>query len=89
MNLDPRSIYLNSEMGLVVDSPDLAETLLKDAEEKLDETSYRLFLDEEKNLRWKSIENGKEVIFTKEPETSWWQRFKSGFISIFVPESML
>ncbi|MFS4458556.1 phospholipase D family protein [Bdellovibrio sp. HCB2-146] len=89
MNLDPRSIYLNSEMGLVIDSPDLAESLLKDAEERLDETSYRLFLDEEKNLRWKSIENAREVIFTKEPETSWWQRFKSGFISIFVPESML
>ena len=33
-------------------------------------------------LRWRSTENGEEVIFKNEPQTTWWQRFVAGFMQI-------
>jgi putative cardiolipin synthase len=89
MNLDPRSVYINSEMGLVVESPELIRFLLNDVEDRLNETTYRLYLDEDKDLRWESFTKGQKTIYTSEPETSWWQRFKNCIVTPFVPEDML
>jgi len=50
--------------------------------------AYRLEL-EEGQLVWTTLENGTTIRFNKEPDTSWWKRFSTGFMSIFVPESML
>jgi putative cardiolipin synthase len=53
MNLDPRSEVLNTEMGLVVESPQLAEqvrrALLRDFDSR---NSWRVTLDEQGALRW-------------------------------------
>lgn len=89
MNLDPRSVLINSEMGLVIESTELIRVLLNDMEDRLHETSFRLYLDGEKNLRWESYDKGQKTIYSKEPETSWWQRFKNSVVTPFVPESML
>jgi putative cardiolipin synthase len=89
MNLDPRSLYLNSEMGLVVDSPELIRFLLNNVEDRLNETTYRVYLDEDKDVRWESFNKGEKTIYTSEPETSWWQRFKNCIVTPFVPEDML
>ncbi|MFV3407337.1 phospholipase D family protein [Bdellovibrio bacteriovorus] len=90
MNLDPRSATLNSEMGVVVDSPELAEAISKNLIANLREDSYQVLLDDRKNLIWKTTDDhGKEQVFTKEPETSWWKRLKAGLSGIFVPESWL
>ncbi|MNL47009.1 Cardiolipin synthase C [compost metagenome] len=89
MNLDPRSVHINSEMGLVIESPELIDFLLNDVEDRLSETTYRLYLDEDKDLRWESFAKGQKTIYTSEPETSWWQRFKNCIVTPFVPESML
>ena len=32
---------------------------------------------------------GAEIILTKEPQTSWWQRFSAGFLSILPIKSQL
>lgn len=89
MNLDPRSILINSEMGLVIESPELIKVLLNDVEDRLNETTYRLFVDQDKELKWESFNKGQKTIYTKEPETSWWQRFKNAIVTPFVPESLL
>jgi putative cardiolipin synthase len=53
MNLDPRSELLNTEMGLVVESPRLAaqvsRALLRDFDPR---NSWRVTLDEQGALRW-------------------------------------
>ena len=50
---------------------------------------YRVLLTDEGELEWLTLEDGKEVRFDVEPETSWWKRFSTDFLSIFVPESQL
>lgn len=89
LNLDPRSVYINSEMGVVVESPELIHFLLTNVGDRLSENTYRLYLDEDQDLRWESKTKGKKTIYTKEPETSWWQRFKNTVVTPFVPEDLL
>ena len=49
----------------------------------------RVLLTDEGELEWLTMEDGQEVRFDHEPETSWWKRFSTHFLSIFVPESQL
>jgi putative cardiolipin synthase len=91
LNLDPRSMNLNTELGFVVESRELAEMLSKQFEELLQPIySYRLTLDpSDGDLVWTSEENGKEVRHRQDPEVGFWRRFSTWFLSIFAPESLL
>jgi len=91
LNLDPRSLYLNTELGIVVESPELAEKLARQFEEFLrPEYSYRLVLEgTDGDLVWVSEENGREVRATRDPEVGFWRRTSTWFLSLFAPESML
>jgi putative cardiolipin synthase len=53
------------------------------------ENSYRVTLDEDRDLLWVTEVNGETVYFHKDPESSWWQRFQSGFIEILPVEDQL
>ena len=90
MNLDPRSATQNTEMGIVVDSPELAtETLRIISVSKL-QNSYRLRLASDTgDLEWLTNDGGKEVVLTSEPETTYFQRFYIPLVAPFVPESLL
>ena len=63
--------------------------LLKRFDEVGNILGYHVVLDEDGDLEWVTMEDGKEVRFDKEPETGFWKRFGVGFMSIFVPESQL
>ena len=41
-----------------------------------------VFLNEDGNLRWRGFKDGQEVIYKKEPEATWGQRFTAGFMRI-------
>lgn len=81
MNLDPRSVLINTEAGLVIHSPGLAGRVAELIEEAMSpETSYRVRaqpLDEQATapLVWIEQRGGQEVRHTVEPQTSAWQRF--------------
>ena len=80
LNLDPRSIYLNTEFGLIIESPDFAEVLVSEfGLALLPENSWQVQLDDKGRLIWIS---GDRVIRT-EPARSFWQRFQSGFFGLF------
>ncbi len=81
-NFDPRSANINTELGVIIRSPELAERFAAMIDAKLADQAYEVFLDEDGRLRWRGFEDGKEVIFDKEPQTSWWQRFTAGFMRI-------
>jgi putative cardiolipin synthase len=81
-NFDPRSAFINTELGVIIDSPKLAEELAALADEVLPTKAWEVFLNEEGKLRWRGLQDGQEQIFKKEPQTSAWERFVAGFYRI-------
>jgi len=90
MNLDPRSASQNTEMGVVVDSPQLAREMLRVINISKLQNSYRLRLAKEGGtLQWLTNDGEKEVILTSEPESSFFQRLHNLLIAPLVPEMLL
>jgi len=88
-NLDGRSVALNTELGAFFESPEYAQMLAEAFEQRAMLKGYRVLLTDDGDLQWVTLENGKEVSFDVEPETGFWKRFSTDFLSIFVPESQL
>ncbi len=88
-NFDPRSANINTELGVLIQSPLYAAEIARNIEKALPEISFELFLNERDGLRWRSCEEGKEIIFNKEPHTSWWQRMYGRFLQILPIKSQL
>lgn len=88
LNLDPRSIDINTEAGVLIDSQELAGVLLDSFFLKLPRFAYRVTENEQGKLRWTSMIDGKEIVETNEPQTNWWLRFKARLLKI-IPEGQL
>jgi len=88
LNLDPRSIELNAEMGLLIDAEAMVADLTRNMEQTLATLTYRVRLNDKGKLEWHCRIDDREVIETKEPLTSGWLRFKAWFMKI-APESQL
>jgi putative cardiolipin synthase len=89
-NLDPRSASINTEIGIYVESAELAAELKSFLDQGVDpENAYRVVLDSEGQLEWIAANNGTEIHFDKEPKTGWWQRFVADFIKLLPVESQL
>jgi putative cardiolipin synthase len=89
-NLDPRSGSINTEAGLYIESPELAEQVVAYMDEGVrPENSYRVTLDEDERLVWTTEIDGEEVRYHKDPETTFGQRFLSGFIMLLPVEHQL
>ncbi len=75
MNLDPRSAYLNTEMGILADSPELANHLLQQFELSTSpELSYRVELEPDGELVWYDRGGGKDRRWQHEPDASFLRR---------------
>lgn len=88
-NLDPRSIYINTEMGLLFDCPGAAAELdglyaLKTSPQ----TSYRLELTGD-GLRWHDPEGDPPTVWDNEPRASLWRRGLARAIGWLPIESQL
>lgn len=88
LNLDPRSIEINAEMGLLIDSEPMVRILAQGVDERLATHTYRVLVNDKGRLEWHTRIDKQEVIETKEPLTGWWLRFKAWFMKI-APESQL
>ncbi|KAA0693380.1 phospholipase D family protein [Neorhizobium sp. P12A] len=68
LNLDPRSVSLNTEMGVLFESPDLVERMdAVFAQETKTELSYPVRL-EKGTLRWLKVVDGKDTLLKEEPD---------------------
>ncbi len=88
LNIDGRSERYNTELGVLIDSAELAE----DVFEMLDfeGSSYTLRLDATgKDIEWVSGSGDKQQVQTTEPETDAWTRFKSRALGMLLPENWL
>ena len=73
-NFDPRSAYLNTEIGVLLNSPPLARAVHTTMDENLSKYAYKLVLDANKKITWQRQTPQGPVIYTKEPRMKWWQR---------------
>jgi len=85
MNFDPRSVDINTEMGIIIDSPGLGKEMSRLAERDMaPENAWRVKLDDQGKLIWI---NSDETV-TRQPARNAWQRFMDGFFRI-LPKSQL
>ncbi|WP_345944691.1 phospholipase D family protein [Variovorax sp. dw_954] len=90
MNLDPRSATQNTEMGIAIDSPELARELMRIIRIGKLQSAYRLRLSKDDGtLEWLTNDGDKEVVLTHEPESTWLLRFYNSLIAPIVPEALL
>jgi putative cardiolipin synthase len=101
LNLDPRSVLLDTQNGIVVRSETLASQAARLFEENTtlqrafrvtlttSSTEANVSLSEVPRLEWVTEEKGKEVRYSHDPETSLWRRISLEFLSLFAPEEML
>ncbi len=81
-NWDPRSVNINTELGVIMKSPELAEKVAGIIDRYRDTKAYAVILNEKGKLRWVDRSSGEDVILTKEPDTTWGRRFNAGFMRI-------
>ncbi|RYX90416.1 MAG: phospholipase D family protein [Comamonadaceae bacterium] len=89
MNLDPRSASQNTEMGLIVESPQLAREMMRIINVSKLQNSYRLRLDQAGAIEWLSTDGEKEIILNAEPESGVLKRIYNRVIAPLVPEMLL
>ena len=90
MNLDPRSRTQNTELGVVVDSPQLAKEMLRVVKISKLQSAYRVRRSGDGlSLEWLAFDDDNEVVLHEEPESTWWLRVHNFFFGLFVPEQLL
>jgi len=93
LNLDPRSVVENTEIGIVVDSTDIAVGMSEWFDQSIDEVAFRLALEQDRNgdeiLVWHRSIDGLDYRYTTEPNTGFWRRFGVGFLKLLPIESLL
>lgn len=100
MNLDPRSNLLNTEMGILIESPDLSELVAQWREDGLPGVAWRVALEEveadhfpfarERRLVWIGEEEGQVVRrYDQEPGAGLWGRLQALLIRLLPVERQL
>lgn len=88
-NFDPRSSQINTELGIICESSEMAEDIAIELFEKnIDEFAYKLVLEND-NIVWLDVGNGQVTRHTTQPETSAWRRFNLSLYSLLPIESQL
>jgi putative cardiolipin synthase len=81
-NFDPRSANINTELGVIIRSSEIAAEVMDLIESNTENEAFEVFLNEKGKLRWRGMDNGQEFVLKKEPQTTWGQRFMAGFYRI-------
>ena len=90
MNFDPRSEKTNTEMGIFIDSPQLAREVLRLMDLDKLQASYRLMLAPDgQGLRWLAADDEVEVSFDDEPDVSFATKFWLELLAPLAPEELL
>jgi putative cardiolipin synthase len=90
LNFDPRSEKHNTELGLLIRSPELTAQLMKLAELVQSEGAYRVRLSKDKSqLEWHLPAAEGNQVLTEEPDSTWWQRLWLNLVGPLVPEDAL
>lgn len=89
-NFDPRSADINSEIGLLVDSPAFASQVSAFLDRGVrPDSAYRVTLGEDRRVKWQTEIDGRTVTWDKSPETTFLERLKVGIYSRLPIEDQL
>jgi len=90
-NFDPRSVSLNTEMGILFECAGISSKMAALFEEEITgQMSYHVVMENGEKLTWHSInEQGEPVTLYQEPETRWGRRAFVRLISLLPIESQL
>jgi putative cardiolipin synthase len=88
-NWDPRSRGINTEMGVMVESDTLARGLVESVSAALPGGAWKLRLNEKGEVEWVDVKDGKEIVYTKPPQTSVWRRFSAWISGLDAIEGQL
>jgi len=82
-NLDPRSSTLNTEIGVMINSPEIAGRVAEIMDEGVSAGSaFHVMLDNDNSLVWTAENDGQKIQYGKDPETNLWHRFLFGFVGL-------
>lgn len=88
-NWNQRSVNRDTELGVIIQSPEISSELVDLVTPALSTSSYEVFLNEKGQLRWRIEEDGQEIVLDKEPQSGFWRRFSAGFMRILPIKSQL
>ena len=88
-NLDPRSLYINTELGMVVESGEIAEAMASSGLESLQTVAYRLQLNQRGRLNWHYNSRGQTLVARTEPDTSLWRRMLTRLMGLLPIEEQM
>ncbi len=80
-NFDPRSVNLNTEMGVVIESTALANDISDIFRSRVPANAYEVRLSKKGKLIWIEKNEGRKIIHNKEPETSFLKLIFIRFLS--------
>jgi phosphatidylserine/phosphatidylglycerophosphate/cardiolipin synthase-like enzyme len=89
LNMDGRSARFNSELGLVIRSPEIAKQVTSLFDDITADGSYQLSLDSGGRILWSVGEGGAARTWHTDPETTLLQRLSLKLLAPFAPEKML
>jgi putative cardiolipin synthase len=93
MNLDPRAVVHNTEIGVVLTCPEIAQGMAGWFDGNIGRLAFRVELtrgeDGEEILRWRGLVDGEPRTFDAEPHAGFWKRLGVGFLGLFPIESQL
>ncbi len=93
LNLDARSIIQNTEIGVVIESTELAERLIDGFDKKIDQVAFRLELQRDdqghEHIIWHGLIDSTQQTLHVDPYTSFWKRIGVGFMRMFPIESQI
>lgn len=93
MNLDPRSIKQNTEIGVVIHSSAMGSQIGNVYDKNVDKSAFRLELRTDESgsdeLIWHGREDGHSKIYTTEPNSGFWRRLGVFFARLLPIESQI
>jgi putative cardiolipin synthase len=93
LNLDPRAVLHNTEIGVVFHQVEIAAAMGSWFDQTIEEIAFRLELVKNKygedKILWHGIVDGALKTFDVDPYTGFWRRFGIGFLGLLPIESQL
>jgi len=89
LNMDERSAKINSELGLVINSTEIAREVTSLLDDISNDGSYKLQLDQHGRVEWVSGDGGTQKIWHTDPATSRTERVWLTILSPFAPDEIL
>ncbi len=89
-NWDPRSVNINTEMGILIESPEVTTRASKALKQAVKAETFAVRLEEDDRLTWTENDpDGTRRIYYYEPTGSFWDHFMAGFYGILPIGSQL